>query len=278
MGCVLKANMGVSGLGILVLGPEWSDQPKKALETFVFRQIRDLPYFRQGPIIVERHVRGLDLYRGSRLQYGSVFFNAYVSADKQVEIFGGGRELRNGDNFYVGALLGKGGVPVDIERTITPIMQQLCEAAMSYDYCGHIGVDFLIDESGTPLLLELNPRRCGESHVYDLASRLYGPTWSSSKTALTRLPVYVEMIGDWQLTGVLEAFERVNQRHRGDGVLVVPTCVSWLHLVPPGLGYVVFGSDNEAIAVAETALLELLDREGIRGQGSGLASLAQTPQ
>jgi hypothetical protein len=155
-------------------------------------------------------------------------------------------------------------------------MLQVCEAAMCYGYCGHIGVDFLLDESGVPQILELNPRRCGESHVYDLAIKLYGPTWSSSRIVLTRLPMYVEAAENWRLAGILEAFDRVNQRHGGDGVLAIPTCVSWLRLVPPGLGYVMFGPHNAAIAAAETSLLELLTLEGIHGQSSGLASLTQT--
>lgn len=263
-GCVLKPNRGLGGIGIIMLELEWAKHPDELLLKHIENQAAKNPYFfTHGPIIVERKIQARPMRVDSLTTIGSVFMNALIGSDGQIEVLGGGCELRDNNNHYVGAQMGKGSVIESVASTVEPVMWAICRAVASYGHRGHVGVDFLLDDEGNPVILELNPRRCSESHVYDLARRFFGIQWRSTCYALTRLPLSVMLDAEPDIGSVLEAFDAVSRQVSSAGMLVIPTCVSWLHLGNHGIGYVIFGPDKETVDHGETVLLNELACRGI---------------
>jgi len=86
--------------------------------------------------------------------------------------------------------------------------------------------------------------------------------------AITRLPYHVQIEPSASLGSLLHAFEKTNAVCKKKGILAIPTQVSWLHQTNPGMGYVILGTDKEAVRAVEHGLHEQLMVGGIRSRDS----------
>lgn len=261
--CVLKASSGVGGYGNVFIREELCDQPFWQVEKYVRESIRALPYFKHGAAIVEEIICSETEMQGSSHACSrSVFMSGLIQADGTTRLIGGGTDFRDDECHYVGAELGKLEVFDVVGDATREVMLRIGEAIASYGYRGHWGVNFIVSNA-CPVAIELNARRCGESHAYALAERLYGPSWMSECYVITRLPVHVQVRPGVGVKSVLRAFEKTNRKLARSGLLAVPTEVSWLHQPTRGLGYVVLGTEQSAVRAAERELDEALASEGI---------------
>jgi hypothetical protein len=263
-GCVLKANLGSSGAGTILLGREWRLRPATAMRDYLGAHVgMSLPLFATGPVIVEELVG--PAVRGTGGGASPTFFlNAVIDEVGAVTISGGGREVRDDENGYTGAYLGRGALPGPLAAEVAPLLTALGEMLAARGYHGHLGVDFVVDGAGRPVLLELNPRRGAASYVQDVGTRLYGPGWAATHHAVSRLPLAVELARSPGVGMLLDTFEAANRRLEPGGCLVLPVCLSWLRLPDPALGYVAFGPDARAVARAERVLHAALRARGVQ--------------
>lgn len=269
--CVLKASSAVGGFGNVLLDDSLLRQPFEKLVTYITETTRGLPYFKSGPVVVEELI-GSSTVPGTPSAAGcasSLFMSGIILPDGALQIIGGGIDMRDDQCHYVGAEIGAS-TPLDhLGDRILPSMQQIAESIACYGYRGHWGVNFMVSQDGVPTAIELNARRCGESHAYALAERLYGEDWRMNCFAVTRFPYPIQFNPNASISCLVEAFEKTNSACRKRGVMAVPTQVSWLHHeADPGIGYVVIGTDKGLVKSAEQALHEQLAIVGIEHRTS----------
>lgn len=265
--CVVKAGSGVGGYGNIFIDREKLGWTFHDVMAHIMANVEEMPYFASGAAVVEEMV-----ITDHRMQRGggtssSAFASAVILPSGEMRMVGGGIDIRDRQCYYVGAEVGKDTLFDSLRDTIEPFMYRIGEAVSLAGYRGHFGINFMISSEGTLYAIELNARRCGESHVYALAKRLYGDEWEHNCCVLTRLPYRIQACPDVTVSSVLRAFERVNFRSRQNGVLVVPTEVGWLHQRYPGIGYAIFGASRDVVNRAESSLKDYLAQEGILGQG-----------
>lgn len=261
--CVLKASSGVGGYGNVFVLEELFDQPFEEVERYVYETTKALPYFRCGAVIIEEMIipdgwKGTSSPACSR----SVFMSGFIEADGRTTLVGGGTDIRDAQGHYVGAEIGKETYLDAVAGAIREMMYEIGDAIAGYGYRGHWGVNFIVSHA-SPVAIELNARRCGESHAYAIAEKLYGTKWMSDCYAITRLPIRVQAQPGALVGSVLRAFEKTNRTCIPKGILAIPTQVSWLGQAMPGLGYVVLGTDRDAVRAVENHLHDALAAEGV---------------
>lgn len=247
-GVHVKSNLGVSGVGVYRIRHAPSDASPVAVEAELRRHWASLPFPEHGPFVVERSIPDTA---------GAVFANGQIT-DDGIILLGGGCERRDANNLYVGATIS--GVP---HSEVLDPFRRLLSLAAAIGFRGEIGADFLIDGEGGAKLLEVNPRRCGESHAYMLAKQSFGLAWGQGLgVALTRLPLRVSP-GEMNVDRILAAFDACNRECVGVGE-AIPGALGWLDLPKPGLGYVVLASETKAAERVETRLHTELHAAGLQ--------------
>jgi len=266
--CVLKSSSGIGGYGNVFLWSEMLMQPFQEVEMYVLETIKALPYFKSGAAIIEELIPTSETFRTSTHQgcSNSIFMSGLILPNGKMKIVGGGTDMRDSQCLYIGAEIGKYNPLDDFIFFIKPAMYQIGETIAEYGYRGHWGVNFMISREGIPIAIELNARRCGESHAYALAERIYGEDWMSSCSAITRFPFQVQIECDVTTSSILRAFEKTNTSWKRKGVWTIPTQVSWLQQPNPGIGYVVLGTDKDIVKSVEQELQENLAEEGIKSR------------
>ena len=264
-GCFIKSNIGVGGVGLIPLNLEWKKHSDKKFQTYIDQETQKMPYlFDSSPIVVEQKIRQKLVRVDSNTIAGAFFVNLFIHSTGEVELLGGGCELRNNHNHYVGAQMGIGSVfDQTVAHECEKISRYLCQLFASLGYQGNIGFDYLLDENDKLYVLEANPRRCSEAHIYDLATRLFDTEWRSHKYVLTRLPLRIKATTDTDANSVIDLFADVGCE-LGKGVDLFLTCISWLDIKnDPGLGYVILGPDKYVVDNADLLLHHRLAEIGL---------------
>jgi hypothetical protein len=264
--CVVKAASGVGGFGNVFVTGEWLLRSYDDVLTYVKANIKDLPYFGSSATVVEEFVTPEAATEGTPPGLPrSIFMSAVNSSCGETEIIGGGVDIRSRFGYYAGAELGRETALVPYQALIRDIMQCIGEHMARYGYCGHWGVNFVVSSGGIPKAIELNARRCGESHVYAMAKRLFGDDWMSECYILSRFPWSVEIMPGGCVDSILDAFEETNRFLKSSDVLAVPTEVSWLQSPAPAIGYALFGNNRTNVMLGEQHLQSRLVMHGIKG-------------
>ena len=266
-GCYVKANHGVNGIGLIQMMPEWSKHSDKVIAQYIQNQMADSGVMIQHEmIVVEEVIRSILSSEARHKTIGSLFMNAFIDEDGQIDILGSGNELRDKMNHYIGAEMGKDSLGNVHLKSIESIMESICLFVYDFGYHGHLGVDFVLNEAKSPIVLELNARRSSESSVYDIAAKLFGKDWASRYSALVRLPRYVTLSEAIDIEKILEIVNNLNQSIANEDTIVVPLCLSWMELAEPALGYVIFSSNIKNNDIVERRLFEKLNSFGVHAR------------
>jgi hypothetical protein len=259
----VKADLGVSGIGIHTEScGALTEMDDEVLKARLEKWIATLPYPSSGPFVVEQQASSPELFRkGTRT--GSIFTNGFVDRGGRYFHFGTGVEIRSESNIYQGAIIGNWAPLKAFYPAIAIREKRLAKLAASLNYVGHLGMDFLFDRKQQPLMLEVNPRRCCESHAYDFGIRLFGNNWTSSLCALSRFPAHVQP-GEWPtLADLTRVFASAGETIKHKHAAAVLFSQAYLNHINPGIGYCLFAPDMDTLRDFEANLWCLLNGIGL---------------
>ena len=223
--CVIKANMGAGGFGNIFMYQEMMNWSFDDIKKHIYSAIGELPYFHKGIVIIEELIEVGSNEEGQSSQY---FMSGYISGDGKNQMVGGGQDIRDRNNYYSGVYMGKGVINDPTFKKLSNIMNIVGERLSKEGYIGHWGVNFMLDKKGTIYMIELNPRRCGESHIHGIANKLYGLNWMKEVCVLSRFPLNVQVKKDLKIENVIKVFKKVNNDFEVMNIKVIPTQISWL--------------------------------------------------
>lgn len=164
--CVVKADLGVSGLGHLVFKPEENWSPEAIL-----RLISDDIFFREELIIVEECIPS-----SNQISPSPEVFVPPLGTGEPFITYHTQQLLYDFGHF--------GGVLISRELAGTawyPVLSDCClKIGRELQRLGYVGIfdmDALIADDGRIYLLEVNARRTGGTHVHELAIHLLGENY-----------------------------------------------------------------------------------------------------
>ena len=262
-GCVLKANWGAGGFGNIFISPALFSGSFNKVEEYIRQNIVELPYFQSGQMLVEEFVETSKNSNHVDSDISSGFASAQILEDGSTKIIAAGIDIHGINGYYEGARLGKGVFPKKFWNQIKAIMNLLGDEISRKGYKGHWGINYMLQKNGEIVLIEMNTRRCGESHVHNIANCIAGESWMDTKYVLNRFPLDVK-ITNTQITSetVLNVFDDLNSKEKE--TLIVPVQLSWLKKVRfPGIGFMILGNSEKQVNCADMKLLNRLKEIGI---------------
>lgn len=260
--CVLKANSGAGGFGNIFITKDMLSKSFHEVESYIYSSIEELPYFRQGAMLVEEWI---EIPASSKLNSADIcsgFASAEILPDGKVRVIAGGIDTHDSSGYYSGARLGKGVLPVKLWNYLKNVLLKLGDSIAECGYRGHWGINYMLRCSGEPVLIELNPRRCGESHVHNIATVMAGEDWMESLYIINRFPMEVRVEREVSVRELLDQFDSVNKKY--SEATAVPVQLSWLKKERyQGIGYMILG-EEETVVRQDRDLRERLADMGLR--------------
>lgn len=262
--CVIKANNAVSGFGNFFVTSNLFDKPWEAVNAQINEYLSSTPYFKNGSVIVEEFIATPSPVECGNDFYHSCFMSAVTHPTQGTKLIASGVDMRDELNYYAGAYMGKGDIKQSIKAEIEQAMYLIGDQMSKDGFAGHWGANFMVDKQEKIYAIEINPRRCGESHIHGLAKKLYGENWMSELCIISRFPLSVELDKNsmMDIEVVLNFFNQINSQN--SDALVVPTQLSWLKKNRyKGIGYVVFSKDREIVKYVDSMVIKKLPQIGI---------------
>ena len=262
---LLKADRGAAGFGNIKIGSALLSQPFNDVEEYITKNIKDLPYFESGPMLVEEFVEVPSYIRHGDSDIRSGFVSAEILANGSTQIIAGGVDIHGESGYYEGARLGKGIFQEQFLRKLEDIMYRLGNEIAHNGYRGHWGINYMLNKDGEITLIEMNPRRCGESHIHHIAREIAGDSWMQSVYILNRLPISIK-INNTLKGAVYEDIINIiiGLNNNNKGTEIIPVQLSWVKNKSfPGLGYIIIGNDEKSVNNHEASLLNGLKKIGI---------------
>lgn len=245
--CVCKANRGESGIGLLWLSPG-AERSAGAIADCIEAD----PAFAGDPIVVEAAIEA-----GGRLQgYDSPSVEVYVSPAGRVEITYCCVQLFDGIGAFDGVLIDQNLLPAALSSELGTATAFVGARLAELGYVGYFDVDFVVDRSFTPFMVEANCRRTGGTHAHDLAQHLFGPGYQQQTAVLSRNAVRLTR-GTRRVNEMLHATADtlLEWPDRKEGV--VPSVVSGL--AAGTIGYVVMARSLERLRRLEVEFVAALE-------------------
>lgn len=175
--CVVKANSGEGGWGVLFV------QPKKYLTRdelykWLSYEFRQDSIWQEGPYVVEEFITSNN--------------NAEHSPSLEVFIGENGHKITyicnqivDNKGKFIGVLMGKNCVKRNTEGKIRKIGHLIGDRYDDWGYRGFFDVDFITSTTGELYPIETNVRRTGGTHVFDFVRYEFGLNWYKKIVALS---------------------------------------------------------------------------------------------
>jgi len=227
--CVVKANTGESGIGFNVFHPEDNLTQSEILAT-----LEANPFFNGEPVIVEEYI-----HSPNQLSPSPEVFVPRLGEGEPYIMYMTTQVLKNFGDFF--------GIEVnqdlyhqpwypDLERSGLAIAREL----QKLGYIGHFDLDCLVDENGQLILLEVNSRRTGGTHVHDFAQHVIGLDYmdkvallsyeamdsgkiDNADDLMTALKDYLYPMGGNPVRGIVVTITTPLIDHRFGSIVVAPT-------------------------------------------------------
>jgi hypothetical protein len=233
LSCVVKANAGEGGWGVLMI----NKNQYASIEDLQLR-VEDLltkdTIWNEGPFVVESLIESLaDIQNSPSLEIfidESGFYSTYLC-----------NQIVNDKGVFMGILMGQDCLETYLAEEIQRIGNIIGEHYFKLGCRGFFDIDFIVSKDGTPYPIETNVRRTGGTHVYDLTKKIYGPDWMEKIVVLSKDSFkYGEVILPAQ-----QIFERISKllypiNQEDTGVVVTA-----INDNEPVFSFVVFGSSKE---------------------------------
>lgn len=168
-GVVIKTNKGHSGAGVLIFRP--NELPKNYLkaEKEILRILKLDSYWEKFPIIIESFININPKIAGG---FPNVEFKIQKNGRVDFLYFGGMKI--NKDGIFQGMEVNDDVISDRIEAQIMDTGFFVGEKYAQAGYRGYFDLDFIAAKNGKIYTTESNVRRTGGTHVFHIASKLFG--------------------------------------------------------------------------------------------------------
>ncbi|MDO8429576.1 MAG: hypothetical protein Q7S88_03010 [Candidatus Daviesbacteria bacterium] len=168
--CVIKANTGESGWGLLILK---KDDPlvEKDVKGLARSEFRNDGIWNSRPFVVEEYI-DIDTAIGG----GSPSTELFIS-DTNIKFGYHCGQLFGKEGEFSGIIMGKDVLDKYITKEMTKMSLLIAKKYQQLGYRGFFDIDFAVSRSGLIYVLETNTRRTGGTHIFDLAKRILQDKW-----------------------------------------------------------------------------------------------------
>ena len=168
-GVVLKTNKGHSGAGVLIFRPNELSKIYSKAEKEILRILKLDLYWEKFPIIIESLININPKIAGG---FPSVEFKIQKNGRVDFLYFCGMRVTEEG--VFEGMEVNDNVISDRIETQIMDTGFYVGEKYAEAGYRGYFDIDFVASKNGKIFTTESNVRRTGGTHIYHIASKLFG--------------------------------------------------------------------------------------------------------
>jgi len=234
--CVIKANTGESGWGVMILKVDKFDNETEFSKYIEKNFIKD-NIWENGLLIVEEYI-----YPDIRVSGGSPSSEMFIS-NSRTKITYSCEQVVGANGEFLGVGVGREAVPVSLRNRLESITDIIGQKYQALGYRGFFDVDFVISSAGIPYAVETNTRRTGGTHVYDLGRRVFGndlSSWgyllSSDSFVYGKIPMKADKI----LEKAKSMLFPIKSKNKG-------LFITLINEIDPILGYIVIGSRKKEV-------------------------------
>ncbi|WP_205370430.1 hypothetical protein [Thermoleptolyngbya sp. PKUAC-SCTB121] len=185
-GCIVKANTGFLGIGHTVFRPEAAPSLDEMQST-----LRQNPYYANDLLIVEAQIPSAQALSPS----AEVVVPANRAEPPYLAAICAQQVLPSGA--YAGELVSPSWADASWYADLSAAALEVGKKLQAMGYIGHFDLDGIVDDAGTLYLLEVNARRTGGTHVYELAQFLLGERRAQTATLLSRTSAPCPAVNCW---------------------------------------------------------------------------------
>lgn len=244
-GCIVKANTGFLGIGHTVFHPAPVPSHDEIRST-----LQQNSYYAEDLLIVEALIPSAQGLSPS----AEVVVPANPSEPPYLAAICAQQVLPSGA--YAGELVSPTWVNAPWYADLSAAALKVGQKLQAMGYVGHFDLDGIVDDAGTLYLLEVNARRTGGTHVYELAQFLLGAHRAQTATLLSRTSAPCPTVSRW--ADLEEAIaDLLFPQPSGWGVVITNSAA----LEQQQVGYVILAeSETEALNLQQTLLARLSTR------------------
>ncbi|BAU41440.1 hypothetical protein O77CONTIG1_01250 [Leptolyngbya sp. O-77] len=185
-GCIVKANTGFLGIGHTVFRPEAALELAEICAT-----LQQNPYYAGDLLIVEALIPSAQGLSPS----AEVVVPANPSEPPYLIAICAQQVLPSGA--YAGEMVSPAWRNAPWYADLSAAALEVAQKLRAMGYIGHFDLDGIVDDAGTLYLLEVNARRTGGTHVYELAQFLLGERRAQTATLLSCTSAPCPAVGNW---------------------------------------------------------------------------------
>ncbi|MGF1506943.1 MAG: hypothetical protein ACFB51_17690 [Anaerolineae bacterium] len=165
----IKPDRGQSGIG-MVLDAQSADP------TVLRTRLADNPYLQQMPVVVEAAVPSTG--ESPSLEY-------FIPQTGDPILPNACDQVVSPEGMFYGVLVSREVDESPWYPAFAALGNTIARGLQAMGYVGHFDIDAIVDESRRPVLLEVNARRTGGTHVHEFASYWVGPDYPQQVTLLS---------------------------------------------------------------------------------------------
>ncbi|MBF2086277.1 hypothetical protein [Thermoleptolyngbya sp. C42_A2020_037] len=241
-GCIVKANTGFLGIGHTVFRPEAALELAEICAT-----LQQNPYYAGDLLIVEALIPSAQGLSPS----AEVVVPANPSEPPYLIAICAQQVLPSGA--YAGEMVSPDWSNAPWYADLSAAALEIAQKLRAMGYIGHFDLDGIVDDAGTLYLLEVNARRTGGTHVYELAQFLLGERRAQTATLLSCTSAPCPAVSHWADLERAIA-DLLFPQPSGWGVVITNSAALDQHQV----GYVVLAaSQTDALKLQQTLLARL---------------------
>lgn len=229
--CLLKANLGESGWGLLTIRPgvfkSFTELNNKIKSATTSESI-----WQNDSIIVEELILHTSSPSVEVLITGEGPKITYIC-----------QQIVDDKGTFSGIILGKKVLKNSLFKELANISLIIGKRYWEMGYRGYFDIDFVISHKGIPFAVETNMRRTGGTHVYDFACNALGKSWFEKVVILSNDNfVYGHKIMDEK--EIIKRVSKILYTSKSKKGAVI----SFISQAIPLLGYFIIGNDLDEVA------------------------------
>lgn len=250
-GVVIKTNKGHSGAGVLIFRPNELSKKYSKTKKEILDILKKDSYWEKFPIIIESLVNINTKIAGG---FPNVEFKIQKNGKIEFLYFGGMRISKEG--VFKGMEINDDVISDRIETQIMDTGFFVGEKYAQAGYRGYFDIDFVAAKNGKVFVTESNVRRTGGTHVYHVATKLFGKDFLYGPFILSTNLYPLPERKKYNFGKILKTLSPILwDKKKKEGVIIISENL----LRQNKLAYVIFGNNKKRALEIENKLEELLN-------------------